>query len=62
MGGGAWQATVHEVARRQTLRTHFHFHYPFDEEKQSQKHCNSFSKNTHIQQKTENWFTYIGFC
>ena len=62
MDRGTWWATVHEVAGSQTLLRHFHFRYPFDEKKQSQKHCNRISKNSHIQQKTEIWFTYIGFC
>ena len=62
MDRGTWWATVHEVAGSQTLLRHFHFRYPFDEKKQSQKHCNRISKNSHIQQKTEIWFTFIGFC
>ena len=62
MDRGTWWTTVHEVAKSQTVLRHFHFLYPFDEEKQSQKHCDRISKNTHSQQKTEIWFTYIGSC
>ena len=44
MDRGTWWTTVHEVAKSQTVLRHFHFLYPFDEEKQSQNIVTEFRR------------------